>query len=407
MSPDSRCNVAGPLAGYRAVELADGVAGPYCAMQLGDAGADVIKIEPPEGDRARGWGPPLQGDTNAVFLSLNRNKRSITLDLTTPYGVEVARRLLARADVAVVDPNRLAAPDLSYEALGDLNRQLVYCAISGYGDRGPWADRPGGELPAQLLSEATASLGRIGEPPVRMGHDAASMYAAVYSVQAICAALLARDQIGSGQKIDVSLFGSMLAMRSTLWVALSNPDEWWGFHLDSYVKPPDHGYRCKDGAIFFSLARMDRAGFDDLIRDLRMEWVRDDPLFPLLAQDTAGGGGRYSHVVHHLWERGFAEFSTVEVMEMAERHGGLTFPMNDYEALVNDPQVKFVDVFQTLEQPGVGQMSVIAPPWQFSDTPAELRLPAPQLGEHSAEILAELGVRSATGAQSAGNSRVH
>jgi crotonobetainyl-CoA:carnitine CoA-transferase CaiB-like acyl-CoA transferase len=386
--------VGGPLEGYRVVELMEGVAGPYAAMELGDAGADVIKVEPLGGDRARGWGPPRAGGESAVFLSLNRNKRSIALDLGSESGLAVVRRLLAQADVAIVDANRLPSPDLEYEVVAQANRQLVYCAISGYGDRGPWAERPGGELPAQLLAETTSSLGRIGEPPVRLGTDVANMYAAVYAVQAICAALLARDRIGSGQRIDVSLFGSLLAMRSTLWVALSNPDEWWGFHLDSYVKPPDHGYRCKDGAVFFSLARLPADAFDALLRDLNMDWVRDDPLFPLLVKDTGGGTGRHAHVVRHLWERAFSMFTCEEVMAIVERHGGLTFPMNDYAMLVNNPQVQHLGMVQTVEQPGVGQMRVLAPPWEFSETPAELRLPAPRLGEHTTEILAELGIEA-------------
>jgi crotonobetainyl-CoA:carnitine CoA-transferase CaiB-like acyl-CoA transferase len=383
--------MAGPLEGYRVVEIAEGVAGPYCAMELGDAGADVIKVEPRTGDRARGWGPPVQGEDSAVFLSLNRNKRSIALDLQSADGVDVARRLLERADVAVVDINRLPDPLLAYEAVGEANPQLVYCAISGYGARGPWADRPSGELPAQMMSEATSSLGQIGEPPVRVGTDLGSMHAAIYSVQAICAALLARDRIGSGQRIDVSLFGSLVTMRSTLWVALSNPDEWWGFHLDSYVKPPDHGYRCRDRAIYFSLARMDSDRLDGLLRELQMEWVKDDPNFHLLATDTAGGTGRYAHVVRPLWERGFSQFDAAQVMEIVERHGGLCFPANDYQMLVNEPQVQHLGMIQTMEQPGVGTMRVVAPPWRFADTPAEIRRPAPRLGEHTVEILGELG----------------
>lgn len=382
--------MAGPLEGYRVVELAEGVSGPYTAMALGDAGADVIKIEPAAGDRARGWGPPRQGDDSAVFLSLNRNKRAISLDLATPDGVAIARRLLASADVAVVDAGRLPDQALAYEPVSRLNPALVYCAISGYGGTGPWADWPAGELPAQLMAEATASLGRIGEPPVRAGTDMASMYAAIYAVQAICAALLARDDAG-GQRIEVSLFGSLLAMRSTLWVALSNPDAWWGFHLDNYIKPPDHGYRCQDGAVYISFARMPRERLDALLADLKMEWVRDHPDFRLLAIDTAGGAGRYSHIVRPLWEQAFRAFPAEEVMAIVERHGGLAFPMHDYAALVNDPQARHLGIVQSIDQPGVGPMSVIAPPWQFSDTPAELRLPAPRLGEHGRAILAEVG----------------
>jgi crotonobetainyl-CoA:carnitine CoA-transferase CaiB-like acyl-CoA transferase len=180
-------------------------------------------------------------------------------------------------------------------------------------------------------------------------------------------------------------------MRSTLWVALSNPDAWWGFHLDSYVKPPDHGYRCRDRAIYFSLARMDPEKLDALLRDLDMEWVKDDPLFPLLANDTAGGTGRHAHVVKPLWERAFARLDADLVMEIVERHGGLCFPASDYQMLVNDPQVEHMEFLRTVEQPGTGTMRVVAPPWRFADTLAEIRLPAPRLGEHTATILEEMG----------------
>ncbi len=380
----------GPLEGFRAVELAEGVAGPYCALELGQAGADIIKIELPEGDRSRGWGPTTGRAESAEFLSLNHSKRGIALDLSTPGGVEIAQRLFAWADVAVVDRNRLPNPALGYEPMGQLNPQLVYCDISGFGDRGPWADRLGGELPVQLLSEATSSLGRIGDPPVRAGTDIASMYAAIYGVQGICAALLARDRVG-GQHIEVSLFGTLLAMRSTLWVAHSNPDEWWGFHLESYTWPPNHGYWCKDKPIFFSLARMDRQKLGDMLHELDMDWVKDDPLYPVLAGDSGGGAGRYAHTVHHVWEQGFARWTAAEVQEIAARYGALTFPMNNYEELVEAPQSEHVGLVQTLDQPDVGTIRVLAPPWSFLDTPASTSRPAPRLGEHGEEILTELG----------------
>lgn len=380
--------MAGPLEGYRVVELGEGVAAPYCTLELGDAGADVIKIEPLQGDSARGWGPPQEGGTSSVFLRLNRNKRSIALDLNSDEGISVARRLLAWADVAVVDLNRLPDPSLRYEQAGQANPQLVYCAISGFGERGPWADRPAGELPVQLMAEGTASLGRIGDPPVRAGTDIASMYAAIYSVQGICAALLARDRAG-GQRLDVSLFGSLLAMRSTLWVALSNPDEWWGFHLDSYVKPPDHGYPCRDGRIFMNLASMDKSKFDSLIAALKMEWAREDSQFPLLSLDSTGAG-RYAHTVHHIWDRALEQFTVEEATEIVESHGGLVFPMNDYRMIENNEQVRHVGMIQPVEQPGAGAIKELIPPWDFADTPCEIRLPAPRLGEHTAQILGEM-----------------
>ncbi len=198
------------------------------------------------------------------------------------------------------------------------------------------------------------------------------MYAANYAIQSVCAALYARDiSRRGGQRLEVSLFGSLLAMRSTLWVALSNPDEWWGFHLDSYIKPPDHGYQCADLPIYFSKARMGRDALEGLIDQLDMAWVRDDPQFGLLLRDGAGGAGRWSHELKHLWERGFANWTAAEVIEKVERSGGWAFPMHDYQRLAADPQVAAAL--------GLRVHPHTHPP-----------RPAPTLGQHTAEVLAEL-----------------
>ncbi len=379
----------GPLDGYRVVEISEGVAGPYTAMSLGDAGADVIKIEPPSGDRARSWSPQTESGASALFQALNRNKRCVTLDWSSQRDLEAARQLLAGADVAIVD--KVGLPDaLSWDSLDAPG--LVYCAFSGFGPHGPWNDRPTSELAAQLASESTASLGVIGEEPVRQGGDIGSMYAANYAIQAICAALYARDDSDpsaptGGQRVEVSLFGSLLAMRSTLWVALSNPDEWWGFHLDSYIKPPDHGYQCRDLPIYFSLARISGDAFEALIDELGMDWVRTHPDFDRLRTDGAGGAGRYAAELKPLWERGFANFDAEKVIEIVERHGGWAFPMHDYKRLSRDPQVEAVGAIVGVEQGDGSVLQQVAPPWDFERTPASVRRPAPRLGEHQQEVL--------------------
>ena len=382
----------GPLDGYRVVEIAEGVAGPYTAMSLGDAGADVIKIETSAGDRARDWLPRTDSGKSALFQALNRNKRGIMLDWSSESDLETARQLLNGADVAIVD--KVGLPnELSWDSLDAPG--LVYCAMSGFGPHGPWSDNPMSELAAQLASEATASLGTIGEEPVRHGGDIGSMYAANYAIQAICAGLYARDDsdpsgpIG-GQRIEVSLFGSLLAMRSTLWVALSNPDEWWGFHLDSYVKPPDHGYQCRDLPIYFSLARIRGDAFESLIDELGMEWARARPDFDRLRTDGAGGAGRYAAELKPLWERGFANFDAERVIEIVERHGGWAFPMHDYARLSRDPQVEAVGAIVDVEQGDGSMLQQVAPPWDFEGTPVSMNMrAAPSLGEHQAEVLGE------------------
>ena len=383
--------MSGPLFGYRVVELAEGVAGPYCAMLMGDAGADVVKVERAEGDRSRGWGSKTAGDFGATYLVTNRNKRGVAVNLGTPEGVAAVKRLVDHADIVIGDAGWTNHPELQPDAILERNPRVIYLNISGFGKEGPLGDYPPyGELGAQLASEANLSLGVPGAAPVRVGVDIGSTYAGIYGLSATCAALIARDRVG-GQRIDVSPFGSLVAMRSTLWAAQSNPDEWWGFHLDSYMKPPDNGYHTKDSAVSFTLGRMPREQRDDLYKDYQMEWVRDDPMFALVDTDSAGSGSRYGWQVRPVWEKAFAKFSTAEVIEIGRRHGATVFEKNDYEQMINSPQVQHLGMVTAVEHPGIGPVQQLVPPWDFSDTPAEIRLPAPRLGEHSAEVLTEAG----------------
>jgi crotonobetainyl-CoA:carnitine CoA-transferase CaiB-like acyl-CoA transferase len=372
----------GPLDGVRVVEVAEGVAGPMTGRLLGDAGADVVKVETAGGDRARAWGPPEVDGTSVVFSALNRNKRSVVVDDVT--GPEVAR-MIGDADVVVVDDGRLDVDQLMSRSPG-----LVVCVISGWGPNGPWAGRAGGELPAQLAAEAHTSLGVLGEEPVRLGNDHAAMLTASFAVQGVVAALLVRDDVG-GQRVDVSLFGSLMQMRSTLWVALSNPDEWWGFHLDSYVKPPEHGYTCKDRRMYFSIGRVtDR---DQLVAELHMEWVRDDPRWDLFRVDTAGAAGRHSHLVHDLWDRGLSQWTYDEAAAIIEKNGGWVFPYFDFEEFVEDDHVRQMGLVVEVENPEGTVGREVRPPWQFAETPASIRRPAPGLGGDTAEILRAGGDR--------------
>lgn len=371
---------AGPLDGVRVVEVAEGVAGPMTGRLLGDAGADVVKVETAGGDRARAWGPPRVDGTSVVFSALNRNKRSVLVDDVT--GPDVGG-MIGHADVLVVDDGRL-----DVDSLMSRSPDLIVCVVSAWGAEGPWAGRPGGELPAQLAAEAYTSLGVLGEEPVRLGNDHAGMLTASFAVQGVVAALLVRDEVG-GQRVDVSLFGSLLQMRSTLWVALSNPDEWWGFHLDSYVKPPEHGYRCKDRRMYFSVGRVhDR---DRLVADLHMEWVRDDPRWEIFRVDTAGGVGRHSHLVHDLWDRGLSQWTYDEAAAIIERHGGWACPYLDYEEFVADDHVQQMGLVVEVETSEGAVMREVRPPWQFSGTPASIRRPAPALGADTAAILGSPG----------------
>src|SRR5581483_5621491 len=244
-------HMPGALSGYTVIDLTQGLCGPFGSMRLGDAGAEVIKIEPLTGDSSRVMGPPFLGDQSAVFLALNRNKKSVALDVHTSEGQELVRRLVTEADVVLEDlgPGQAEKLGLGYDALQKLNPKLVYCAISAFGEEGPLRDLPGAEFVVQAMADYTNSLGRIGEPPVRLGSDVASLNTGIFASQAVTAALFHRARKGEGQRVAVSMLGTLLHMRGIMWTSMSDPDEWYGFHLDHYTKPPDHGYKTKDGHV--------------------------------------------------------------------------------------------------------------------------------------------------------------
>ncbi len=376
------------LDGIRVIDLTQGLCGPFCTMQLGDGGADVIKIEPPNGDYARRMGPPFVGDESAVFLSLNRNKKSVTLDLATDAGREAVRKLVAKADVLVEDfgPDAAGKIGLGYEQLKQINPKLIYCAISPFGEEGPLRNAPGSELIIQAMAEYTASLGRIGDPPVRVGADIASLNTGIFAAQAILAALFHRIRTGEGQRVAVSEFGSLLHMRGIMWSALSDPDDWFGFHLDHYTKPPEYGYQAKDGAFYFILRRGDSEGWDKLIMGLGMEEVLADPRFDDYGR-TATSIGRYATEVKPIWEKAFANRSRGELIDLIKGMGGDAVPIMDYPALMAHPQVAALDIVTEVNHPTAGPLKMIRPVARFSDTPNSIRLPPPLLGQHTAEVL--------------------
>lgn len=362
--------MTGPLAGVRVLQAADGTAGPYAGMLLADLGADVVAVEPPEGDRSRGW-----RDGGLVHALLNRGKRGVSVDL--------AHDLLGAADVALVDTDALAR----HPALGPLVTDLpgITCRFSLFGPDGPWGGSPIAELAAQLLSEATASVGEPGHPG-RAGVDIGSTYAGVFGAQAVCAALAG----GTGPEIvDVSLVGALLTMRSTLWVALSNPDDWFGFHLDNYVRPPFRGYQCADGAIYFDLRHAGSVDWDALLADLDLLDVRDDPRYPDLLVQGAGPSARYADAARPIWERAFRYRTIAEVEAVLRAHGANVFLVQDYAALLKAPQVEAVGAVV----PATGQVPAhIAPPWEFSATPLDHGPgPAPSPGTDPADVLADWG----------------
>lgn len=382
----------GALSDYTVIDLTQGLCGPFGAMRLGDAGAEIIKVEPLGGDASRTMGPPFIGGESAVFLSLNRNKKSLGLDITTADGQQIVRRLVEKADVVLEDlgPGEAEKLGLGYDSLQAVNPKLVYCAISAFGEEGPLRQLPGAELVVQAMADYTNSLGRIGEPPVRLGTDVASLSTGVFVSQAVTAGLLHRARTGEGQRVSVSMLGTLLHMRGIMWTAMSDPDDWYGFHLDNYTKPPDEGYKTKDGHVFFSLRRGDSEDWDRLLISLGMEEALADPRFEGFGRE-ATGVGRYVAEVKPIWEKAFSTLTNDEVVRLVHEFQGDAVPFTNYPTLFTYPQVKELDVVEEIEHPTAGTFQTIGPVWRFSETPAQVQSPPPTLGQHTDAILHRLG----------------
>lgn len=385
---------AGSLEGVRVIDFTQGLCGPFCTMQLGDAGAEVIKIEPPAGDFARRMGPPFVDDESAVFLSLNRNKKSIVLDLGTSSGRETAARIARDADILVEDFGRAAVEELglAYAQLRDTNQHLIYCSITPFGEDGPLRDAPGSELVLQAMAEYTASLGRIGDPPVRVGADVASLNTGIFAAQAILAALFHRIRTGEGQRVAVSEFGSLLHLRGIMWHSMSEPDDWYGFHLDHYTKPPDYGYRAKNGPFYFILRRGSSEDWDRLVMELGMDAVLADPRFADYGR-AATSIGRYATEVKPIWDKAFADRTREELIDLIKTVGGDAVPIMDYPSLIAHPQVAALEAIAQIDHARAGRFKTVRPVARFSETPDTIRLAPPMLGEHTDEILGAMRLR--------------
>ncbi len=386
----------GALDGFTIIDFTQGLCGPFASMRLADAGAEIVKIEPLTGDAARTMGPPFIQDESAVFLSLNRNKKSIALDVTKPEGREIAQKLIARAAVVLEDfgPGQAEKLGLGYEDLNQTNPTLVYCAISAFGEEGPLRDQPGAELVVQAMADYTHSLGKIGDAPVRLGTDVASLNTGIMASQAVTAGLFHRVRKGAGQRVAVSMLGTLLHMRGIMWTAMTDPDEWYGFHLDHYTRPPDEGYKTKDGHVYFGLRRGNSEDWDRLMLTLGLEEHIADPRFEGFGRE-ATSIGRYAPEVKPIWEQAFQQLTNADVVKLVHEFHGDAVPFNNYPALCAHPQVAELDILKEVDHPAAGRFRTIGPVWRFADTPAEIKTSPPTLGQHTDEVLTGLGMREA------------
>jgi len=384
--------LSGPFAGVRVLDLSRILSGPYCTMVLADYGAEVIKVERPgAGDDTRHWGPPFIGGESGYFLSINRNKKSITVDMSTPEGREIIYRLARTADVAIENfrPGTADRLGIGYERLRQENPSIIYCSISGFGQTGPYRDRPGYDALAQAMSGMMAITGEPDGPPMKHGMSIADIGAGMWAVFAIAAALYHRERTGEGQAIDVSLLDAQLSWLTyaagNYFASGKNPGRYGSAHPNIVPYQP---FATADGYIMLAVGN-DRL-WQQFCQAAGRPELADQPGFRTNAERVTNRADVVATVGEIMAQR-----TTAEWMELLERAGIPAGPINTVEQILDDPHVLAREMVVTLQHPTAGEIKTVGIPAKLSDTPGTVRSAPPLLGQHTDEILAELGYDAA------------
>lgn len=377
-----------PLQGLKVVEIGVAMAGPYCGMMLADYGADVTKIERVgEGDESRKWAPFFDGGLSHYFAAVNRNKRSLAVDIKKASGVEIVRRLAANADVLIDNfrPGALEGAGLGYEALSELNPKLIYCSITGYGATGPLKDERANDVAMQAYAGGMSVTGEAGRGPVKMGISVADIGAGMFATTGILMALQMRNATGKGQRVDTSLLEGQIAMLSyhfAAYFASGKVPERKGSSAQGLV--PYQAFEAKDGWMVVAVFT-DRM-WCDLCRGIGIPEWGDDPRFNTPQQRMINR----EEIVGALTEI-FAKESISAWQKRLKPAGVPCTPILSIDQVVREEQVRARGMIVEIEHPETGKMLMAGVPIKFSDACGGVKTAPPQLGQHSRKILGELG----------------
>jgi crotonobetainyl-CoA:carnitine CoA-transferase CaiB-like acyl-CoA transferase len=373
------------LGGLTVLDFTEYGAGPFCSMLLGDLGADVVKIEPPRGDALRQWGP-RKGGVSAPFLQLNRNKRSVVLDLKTERGQELARDLARTVDVVIENfrPGTMEGFGLDYPTLREVNPKLIYCSLSGYGQTGPYRDRGGFDLVLQGHGGLMSVTGEPGGAPVKTGVPIIDFGASAHAVVGILAAYVARSRTGRGQWIDISLLDVPVS-----WLSLLAAKYWTSGEIQRPLgsahplSSPYQAFRAADG--YLTIAAGNERLWASTCHALGLEHLMDDPRFRT-NDDRARNQGELAPLLEEV-------LVTRPAHEWVERLAVLgvpSGPIHRVDEVLADPQVLHREMVVEINHPRLGPLKSIGCPIKLSDTPARIHRHPPDLGEHTTEVLARL-----------------
>lgn len=380
--------MSGPLAGFTVVDLTRVLSGPYCTMVLGDLGARVIKVEHPErGDDTRHWGPPFLGKESAYFLSVNRNKESVSLDFKQPAGREVLERLLARADVLVENfrAGTLARAGFGWDAVHARHPRLVYASISGYGQTGPRREEAGYDAVMQAEGGLMSVTGDADGPAYRLGVAITDIVSGLFAAQGAMAALLARERTGEAQYVDIGMLdatAALLTYQAGNYFATGHSPGRLGNRHPTIA--PYETFQTSDGELVVAVGNDEiwrrfcaAVGRADLASDARFATNRDR-----LAHYTA---------LRPLLEQAFRASTTADWLSRLNAVAVPCGAVRDIGAVLTDPQIEAREMIATLLHPTVGATRVIGSPIKLSATPATIRSAPPVLGQHTDAVLGELG----------------
>ena len=377
-----------PLEGIKVVDLTAAMAGPYCTQLLADFGADVLKIEHPgRGDMQRAFGPPFLEGESPYYLINNRNKRGMTLDLRTDRGQEIFRKLVVGADVVAENyrPGVKKKLKIDYETLRAINPRLIYCSISGFGQTGPYGDRPGFDPIAQGMSGLSSVTGWEETGPIRVGVAIGDSLGGMFGMYGVLLALIERERSGEGQWVQTSLLEGLIAVlgfQAAKYFATGKRPERQG--NDHAMMSPYGAFRTRDGTM--NIAAGNQGMWERLARALGLEGLIEDGRFRTVSDRMENRSALTALLEEKLGERTSAAWEGV-LNEAGVANG----PILHLDEVFEDPQVLHQEMILEQTHPTIGKIKQLGFPTKLSRTPATLRLPPPLMGEHTDEVLGELG----------------
>ncbi len=388
------------LNGMRVIEFADGIAGPSAGLHLAELGADVIKLEEGEGDWSRGAAAAMSDGSSTTFHALNRGKRSVALGSSPDEARPLMQALLRTADVLITDRTPEELSPYGIDASGDLlfpaNSRLITCVISPWGRRGPLAGRKGSELTSQAMSGYTRYLGSYGKPACRLGADVGSLGSGLFALQGILAAIYSRNRTNKGQRVDISLVNSLLAMKSIHLAAQSDPDAYEGPRVGGANHTPERGWKTADRPIYLqfggSVGPEGKPGWVNFIKEVGLDHTLDDPRCDKGGRKTTGHG-LYTHEFREDYEKAFKRYTAEQITAIVKKHGGNAAIYIDAKETLAHPQTQALDIVRTAPGRKSGEShQVRAFPARFSRLKPKVPGVAPEIGEHTQAVAAQAGI---------------